>query len=401
MTEFHKHVTFLLTQSIDCPSGLGRTWPVARGLVARGYGVRIIGLNPYFESLSERRFVRDGIEVWYVGQMHVRKVGSVKEYFGPLSFAKVVVSAAVRLTGTAIRNNSDVYHVWKPHPMNGLAGLALLALGRRVYLDCDDFEAASNRFGAEWQRRIVGWFEDILPRLVHGVTVNTRFLEDRVSSLTRGRQDVTLVPNAADPDRFQVPRADAVSAFRRHQGLESNPIVAYIGSMELASHPVDLLLESFATVLRRVPNAVLLLVGGGADLPTLRSRSVDLEIHRSTRFVGRVPVGDVSMYYAAADVSVDPVRNDLTARARSPLKVYESLAVGTPVVTGDVGDRTSIVGENREMLVEPGSADALASGMTAFLEDEALRKRVRIWALENRARFCWPSRIDAFAQLYE
>jgi glycosyltransferase involved in cell wall biosynthesis len=374
---------------------------VARGLVGRGYRVRIIGLHPRFDTLSERRFVRDGIEVWYVGQMHVRKAGSVKEYFDPLSLAKVAVSAAARLTETAIKNPSDVYHVWKPHPMNGLAGLALLAAGRRVYLDCDDFEAASNRFGAEWQRRVVGWFEDILPRLVHGVTVNTRFLEERVSSLTRGRQDVTFVPNAADPDRFRVTRDDAVSAFRSQQGLESNPVVAYIGSMELASHPVDLLLESFARVLEDVPDAILLLVGGGADLPALRRRAADLEIDRSTRLVGRVPVGDVSMYYAAADVSVDPVRNDLTARARSPLKVYESLAVGTPVVTGDVGDRRSILAENCEMLVEPGSADALARGVSTFLRDEALRRRVRNWALENRARFCWPSRIDTFAQLYE
>jgi len=395
-----ERVTFILTQSLDCPSGVGRYWPLARCLAERGYSVQVLALHPEIDALEQRRFTRDGVDVWYVGQMHVQKADSRKHYFSPVRFLWVAVLATLKLTWTALVTPSNFYQIGKAHPMNGIAGLVLLALGRRVYLDCDDFEAVSNRFGAEWQRRIVAWFENHLPRWVHGVTVNTSFLQARVRSLVPGSQRVMLVPNAVSSRRFRMPIDEAVAEIRRRYQLEGRPVVAYVGSMNLANHPIDLLLEGFAQVVRKVPGAVLMLVGGGADLDWLRNRAVDLGIEQSTLFVGRVPPSEVPVYYAAADISVDPVLNDETAQARSPLKLYESLAVGTPVVTGDVGDRRLTLADNEAMLVAAGDAGALGERLSALLRDSAARARLRKWALECRDQFFWESRIEEFVRVY-
>jgi len=397
-----QRVTFILTQSLDCPSGVGRYWPLARGLAARGYRVRVLALHPDFEALTQRRFNRDGVAVRYVGQMHVQKTGSQKRYFGPLRLLWVVGLATFKLTWVAITSPSDLYHLGKAQPMNGIAALALLVLGRRVYLDCDDYEAASNQFGAEWQRKVVAWFEDHLPSWVHGVTVNTSFLQARVRSLVPESQRVVLVPNAVSSKRFQMPGAEAVAEIRRRHRLDGYPVIAYVGSMSLVNHSIGLLLEGFAwVVIKEVPQAILMLVGGGADLALLRNRAVELGVERSTRFAGRVPPGDVPAYYAAADVSVDPVLNNQIAQARSPLKLYESLAVGTPVVTGDVGDRRQALGDNEAMLVPAGDADALGKRLSALLQDSAARASLRAWAMESREQFYWESRITEFIRVYE
>ena len=393
-------VTFILTQSLDCPSGLGRYWPLAQSLAARGHRVRILALHPDFGSLERRRFDRDGVTVRYVGQMHVQKTGSQKHYFGPLRLMWVAMWATFKLTWAALTTPSDVYHVGKAQPMNGVAALALLALGRRVYLDCDDFEAASNRFGAAWQRRVVAWFEDHLPRWVHGVTVNTRFLRARVRSLAPESRPVLLVPNAVSSDRFRMPAAEAMAGIRRRYGLEGRPVVAYVGTMNLSNHPVDLLLEGFARVVQEVPDAALMLVGGGADLTHLRNLAVEYGIAQNTHFVGRVPPDAVPAYYATADLSVDPVRTDDIAQARSPLKLYESLAVRTPVVTGDVGDRRQMLADNDAMLVAAGDAGALGERLSALLQDSAARARLREWALECRDQFFWESRVEEFVRGY-
>ncbi len=72
----------------------------------------------------------------------------------------------------------------------------------------------------------------------------------------------------------------------------------------------------------------------------------------------------------AREVSVEPVYDDLAARARSPLKILESLAVGTPVVAGDVGDRREMLYDGQAgLLVKPGDSDALATGILALLQD--------------------------------
>ena len=396
-----ERVTFILTQSLDCPSGIGRYWPLAQSLAAREYRVRILALHPNFGALKQRRFTRDRVAVWYVGQMHVQKTGSQKRYFGPLRLLWVAVSGTFKLTWAALTSPSDAYHVGKAQPMNGIVALVLLALGRRVYLDCDDFEAASNRFGKEWQRKVVAWFEDHLPRWVHGVTVNTSFLQARVRSLAPENQRVLLVPNAASSGRFQIPIAKAIAQVRRRHQLEGRPVITYIGSMNLANHPVDLLLESFVQVVSKVPQAVLMLVGGGADLVPLQSRAAELGIEQSTFFIGRVPPDDVPAYYAVADISVDPVLSDEIAQARSPLKLYESLAAGIPVVTGDVGDRQQTLGSNDAMLVPAGDAVALGERLSALLQDSAARARLKNWAINHREQFFWENRCDNFIRIYE
>lgn len=396
-----RHVTFVLTQSLECPSGLGRYWPLARGLAARGYRVQVLALHPDFDALTRRRFNRDGVEIWYVGQMHVRKTGSQKQYFGPLRLLGVVAWSTLKLSWAAATSRSRLFHLCKPQPMNGIVALALLATGRRVYLDCDDLEFASNQFGAEWQRSVVRWFEDRLPRWVAGITVNTSFLLARVQRLAPHKRCV-LVPNAVSSERFVAPSAGAIAEIRRRHQLEGRPAIVYVGSMDLVNHPVDLLLESFARiVVKEVPEAVLLLVGGGADLARLQNRAMELGIGQSVRFVGRVPPDDAPVYYAAADISVDPVRNDPVAQARSPLKLYESLVAGTPIVTGDIGDRRLALGDNGAMLVPPGDVNALGKRLSALLQDDAARARLQRWALDHREQFCWESRLDDFGRIYE
>ena len=397
-----KQLTFILTQSLECPSGLGRYWPLARGLADRGYRVTILALHPDFANLTDRRSRREGVEIRYVAQMHVRKIASDKQYFGTLALLWVAAMATLKLTWAALTTPSDIYHVGKAHPMNGVAAMALRALRRRVFLDCDDLEATSNRFGGGWQRHIVAWFEDHLPRWVHGVTVNTTYLQTRVRSLVPEDRPVLLVPNAASAARSRAPELAAVEEVRQRCRLQEHPVIAYIGSMSLTNHAVDLLLHGFASVVAaQIPDAVLILVGGGEDLPALKRLASDLGIDSQVRFTGRVPPGEVAAFYAVADVAVDPVYRDQVAKARSPLKLYESLAARTPIVTGDVGDRRDALGGDSLALVPAGDAGALGQGLVTLLQDDAAREKLRRWAEDHREQFLWESRIGEFARVYE
>jgi len=203
-------------------------------------------------------------------------------------------------------------------------------------------------------------------------------------------------------ERFVPPSAAAIVEFRRRHQLEGRPVIVYVGSLNLVNHPVDLLLEGFARiVVKEAPGAILMLVGGGADLAWLQNRAMELGIGENVRFVGRVPPDDVPVYYAAADISVDPVRNDPVAQARSPLKLYESLVVGTPIVTGDIGDRRLALDDNEAMLVPPGDVNALGKRLLALLQDDVARARLQRWALDHRKQFCWESRLDDFIRIYE
>jgi glycosyltransferase involved in cell wall biosynthesis len=171
--------------------------------------------------------------------------------------------------------------------------------------------------------------------------------------------------------------------------------------MSLVNHPVDLLLEAFAIVKQRCSDAALVLVGGGQDYDFLRQRAEELGLGETAFFAGRVKPEAVPHYLAMADVSVEPVHDDLTARARSPLKVFESLAVGTPVVTGDVGDRGNIFGDEQAgMLTKAGDAQGLAEGILTVLEDSDLARAMQQAALTLREKYYWDVLVRDFVQVY-
>ena len=396
-------ITFLLTQSLEDPSGLGRYFPLTKELARLGNEVSILALHPNLSALSQRHLEKNGVKVHYVGQMHVRKVGSQKTYFSTLGLARVALASSLRMSFRTLLAETEIIHLGKPHPINGVAALGTRFLrGKRLYLDCDDYEAESNRFSGRWQKAVVALFEDNLPRFVSGMTVNTRFTQERNVALGFPAERIVYVPNGVDRDRFAKVDLGKVQDLRRELGLDNKKVVAYVGSMSLVSHPVDLLLEAFAIVRRRCSDAVLILAGGGEDYDFLCRRADELGLGEAAIFVGRVKPEVVPYYLAMADVSVEPVYDDVVARARCPLKLFESFAVGTPVVTGDVGDRRAILGDGEAgMLVEAGDAHALAKGIVTVLRDRDRAQAMREAALLLRERYYWDVLVHDFVRIHD
>jgi glycosyltransferase involved in cell wall biosynthesis len=396
-------IVFLTTTSLESPAGL-RYLPFAKALLQRGHECTLLALHHDLQPDTARRMEVDGVQVRYVGQMHVRKVGHLKHYYSTAGLLRVVFASVIQMMVHAARLDCDLIHLGKPQPVNGLAGLVggRLLRKRRLFVDCDDYEAKSNRLANAWLRRAVTLFEDNLPRLAAGVTTNTRFLQQRCLSLGVAPARIAYVPAGIDRQRFVMPAAAQVESLRRCWGLEGCQVVGYVGSMSLTGHAVDLLLQAFAQLQSRQRHAVLLLVGGGEDYDYLRAQAERLGLAQAVRFTGRVPAGDVPAYLALSDVTTDPVLDDMVARARSPLKIVESLAVGTPVVTGDVGDRREMLADGQAgVLVAPGDPRALADGLAQILSQPDRMRCLSEGALHQRERYYWDVLIGQVLDLYE
>ncbi len=393
-------ITFLIIMGIERPSGR-RYFHIARGLARQGHRVRLLALHPDLPTCPQRRFIQEGVEIWYVGQMHARKDASVPSRFGPLDLLRVLASSTLGMVWGVICSPADVYHLGKPQPVNGLAALLAVRLlrCRPFYIDCDDDEVRGNRLPAAWQRAVFGFWQWLLPRLAAGATVNTRHLAAELTDA--GVSPVVLVPNGVDADSFVAPPTATLAALRAALGLDGRPVVAYAGALALQNHPVDLLIEAFAQVAVALPAAALLIIGGGEDLPLLRDLAVRRGLRDRVYFTGQMPYHTVSAYLALADLSVDPVRDDPVARARSPLKLVESMALGVPVITGDVGDRAELLdGGAAGVLVRPGDATALAEAMIRLLCD-APRRQVLAAAGRERARsYAWDRLAETWATVY-
>lgn len=397
-------IAFLLTQDLESPSGLGRYWPLAKELTQLGCEVTVLALHSSYGSLrqSQKDFVREDVYVRYVGQMHVRKAGSRKTYFSSSGLLRVALLGSLKLTWAALQTDADVYHVGKPHPMNSVAGLLASRIrSKPLYLDCDDYESASNRFGAEWQERIVSFFENCMPHLSEGITTNTYFTINRLSQRGVPRERIIHIPNGVERSRFSHIRADDVEDLREQLGLRHKKVVLYLGSMSLANHAVDLLLEGFVAVRQSEPAAELLLVGGGEDYDALQAQARALGIDGAVHFTGKVLPSQAPLYYALADVSVDPVYDDAASRARYPLKIVESLVCGTPVVTSDVGDRTVMLGDaSPDLMAAPGDASSLARAILQVLGDRDSAYALQFGQRNRDQSLWWDRLVSDFVRVY-
>lgn len=393
-------IVFLITMGIERPSGR-RYFSLARELVRQGHCVRVLALHPDLERCPRRRFVQEGVQVWYVGQMHARKRHGITERYPAGRLLAVLAGAVLGMVRGVLASPADVYHLGKPQPVNGVAALlgVVLLRRRRFYVDCDDDEATSSDFQAPWQRAVFAFWQQLLPRLAAGLTVNTHEMGARL----RRRAGVPLVyvPNGVDLAAYTRPPAAVLEGLRAALGLSGRRVVAYSGTLTLHNHPVDLLLDAFALLRRSVPDAALLLVGDGRDTARLRAQAAALGVAPHVRCTGYLPHQATRAYLALADLSVDPVCDNAVARARSPLKLFESMALGVPVLTGDVGDRALLLDYGRAgALVRPGDAAALAEAMRALLSDEARREALAQAARQHVQQYDWTALAERWLAVY-
>jgi glycosyltransferase involved in cell wall biosynthesis len=382
---------FLLTQDLESPSGLGRFLPLAQEWVKAGHQVTIAALHADYENLAAKEQTVNGVKVKYLGQMQVLKRNHRKVYFSPGRLLWLMGMATLKLTYFTLRHPASIVYVCKPHPMNSLAGLVGKILGKkRLFLDCDDYETAGNRFSGAWQQRIVRFFENWMPYQAERVTTNTHFTEQRLIRLGVPPAKIIYLPNGVDPARFPAISRETLEALRATLHLCGKRVVVYVGTLSLASHPVDLLVRAFGELHTARPDTVLLLVGGGEDFDTMQMLADELGVRDAVIFTGRVPPDEVGQYYRLGAVSVDPVADDDAARGRSPLKLFESWWCGVPFVSADVGDRRTLV-ENPPagILAQPGAVPALADAIRTVLDDPALAAQLQEEGLRRVARFTW------------
>ena len=396
-----KRILFLLTQDLESPSGLGRYFPISKNLVKQGFSVHIAALHSNYETLDKKEWFIEGVKVSYVAQMHVKKVSNQTKYFGPFKLLWYSIIATWKLLIFTLRNPTDIVVIGKPHPMNSIAGLiGGKLLHAKIILDCDDYEAASNYFSSTWQQWIIKIFENTMPKLVDIITTNTYFNKERMIGLGVPAEKINYLPNGIDRDRFRNLDPMIEAQIRQSLDLEGKKVIAYIGSLSLANHPVDLLIQAFKLVNEKNDRINLLIVGGGKDIDVLKAMVIKQGNEKFVHFVGRVSSDLVPYYYKLAHVTVDPVYDNDSARGRCPLKMFESWAMKTPFLTADVGDRRMLSGElSRYTLAISGNPLDLNDKLLSLLKDDELTSRIVNSNYQRFQNYLWDALVEKFIDL--
>jgi glycosyltransferase involved in cell wall biosynthesis len=174
---------------------------------------------------------------------------------------------------------------------------------------------------------------------------------------------VHVVPNGVDPNRIRpVPRPAGRPAGGR-------PFtVGFVGSLK-PWHGLDTLVEAMALLAAGDRGWRLLVVGDGPEAPALARTVEERGLAGCTELTGAVDPAEVPAHLARMDAAVAPYPA-LDGFYFSPLKLYEYLAAGLPVVASAVGQVTQVVDHGRTgVLCPPADPVALASALAGLRAD--------------------------------
>ena len=175
-----------------------------------------------------------------------------------------------------------------------------------------------------------------------------------------------VVPNGADPQRFDPLKADGARV-RTRFGLGTAVVIGWTGILR-EWHGLELLVDA----LKELPTAMLLIVGGGPAQGALEARAAQLGVQRRLVITGRVPHDEVPDYLAAMDVAV--VADERTGVA-SPMKLLEYMAMGLAVVAPSADNIRDIVEDGGDgLLFAPGDPSALAVQLHRLADQTTLRR---------------------------
>lgn len=206
---------------------------------------------------------------------------------------------------------------------------------------------------------------------------------------------VKVVQNGANVRSFYpINNIALLREWRRKVGIEEDEVVVVFVGNIAPWQGVNILIESAFRLLSKNEKLKFLIVGDGLLKGTLAKRVKDSEWREKIIFLGMIPYEEIPFLINIADICVAPFINQRNRKTGvSPLKIFEYMACGKPIVSSRIEGLEFIEKECVGQLVEPDDAMSLAKALQDLLGDSNKRIEMGRRGLEiARERFSWDSR---------
>ena len=145
-------------------------------------------------------------------------------------------------------------------------------------------------------------------------------------------------------------------------------------------------------------DVIFVFVGGMEyDIEKFKEKAKGLS---NVLIVGYKPHKEIPFYLKAADIVVLPnsAEEDISSKYTSPLKLFEYMASGRPIVASDLPSVREILKDSNAILVKPDNLESLAEGVERVLNDKILADNISYAAFEKVKNYTWQKRAKAIVE---
>ena len=232
-----------------------------------------------------------------------------------------------------------------------------------------------------FQLQLLGWLERRNATGADRVLVPSQYSADvALERYGISEERIQVVPEPVDLRLWEEERSVRC---RGDSGWEERPTILSV-ARQYPRKNTEMLIRSMPGVLAEHPDALLVVIGDGAELPRLRRLANQLDLDRSVRFRGALrDDADVRAAFFEARVFCLP-----SLQEGFGIVFVEAMATGLPIVALRAGAVPEIVDhEGNGLLVPPGDVRALSEALNRLLRDQQLRIRLGTAGVHRAQKF--------------
>ena len=236
---------------------------------------------------------------------------------------------------------------------------------------------------------IIKFNEFVLTHLLHQA--------DLILPISKWLKEHLVKQGIGESRMMPVPDGIEIRAFSNRDGrgvrekyhLSDSKVIVYVGVMD-KPRQLDTLVRAFSRIKKYEKNIKLLMVGKGSDEDDLKALANERGVKEDVIFTGEVPQSEVPDFIAAADIGISPVPPLSFYKLSSPIKLFEYMAIGIPVVANEeIFEHKEVIEQSGGGILVPFTPEAFADAMIELLNnpEEAANMgwRGRRWVLKNRS----------------
>ena len=379
------HILFLTDNfppEVNAPAS--RTFEHCREWVKSGHRVTVITCAPNFPTGKVYAGYRnriwqsesmEGIQVVRVWSYITANQGFLKRILDYLSFMVSAVAASpfVRGIDLVIGTSPQFFTVCAAYAVSQIKRVPFVFELRDLWPESiKAVGAMKDSLATEWLEKLELHLYCKAERIISATHSFRRVLAARGIDPRK----IDVITNGVDTARFGLRPKDA--ELTKAIGLEGKFVAGYIGTHGMA-HGLETLLRA-AAYLRRQPGGEVfrfLFIGDGARKLELMEAAKDMELDNVV-FLDSVPKQDVVKYWSLLDVSIIHLKKTELFNTVIPSKLFESMAMGIPVIHGVAGESAEIVErEGVGVLFEPENDAQLGERLRALQADPNRHQTLR------------------------
>ncbi len=183
--------------------------------------------------------------------------------------------------------------------------------------------------------------------------------------------------------------------------LNQNPLsfqnnIYYVGRLEIYKG-IDVLIKAMPSVLDKIPQVKLYIIGEGDYKDELISMVASLMLKSKIQFLGKISHGELERYYANSDIVIIP---SVWPEAFGNVGI-EAMSVGRPVIASRVGGIPEWLDDGKTgFLIEPGNSEQIAEKVIQLLSNKKLLEQMSRNARKKAEKFSIEKHVDKLEKIY-